>query len=782
MFTLKSVIYIFVYITVVCPLIKVQCHERIDIKKQSYDENEHVHGTPPCEICPRKGICVPKVQCPAHVRPNSNHLLCHLEHSRSIGVCCFTGQQHAAESDHKMRSSKMGIEDMKSAHKLSHQKVAEWLRTAENLLKDNTTIVDISAPSYGHFLSTVTYDERAKELGRGGLLNMFAARELKSRQAISDDELALGFTDHTDGPYCPPLPNCPPTESRYRTLGGQCNNVKYPSWGATNTAFERLLPPDYSDGIWALRKSLSGLPLPSARTVSHRLLVDANNPSRTHNLMFMQFGQFIAHDISAGVVYTAGDNKPISCCIGDGKAPLPPHLRHWACAPIEVEPNDPFFEHFGVRCINFVRAQLSPAADCSVGYAKQMNGATQYQDLSHIYGSTKEKTDSLRAPGGLLKVFKDYGRDLPPATDKKDCLNSKGGVCFDSGDNHANQILSLTVLHTIWTREHNRVARILARLNPKWTNDTVFMETRRILQAEFQHIIYNEWLPLLLGPQIMREFQLLTFPGYSSGYDPQVNPSLTVEFSAAAMRFGHSVVDGKIMVPGPKSGEIYETISIPEIMLQPSRLRLLPFLDRVLIGLLMQPMQSVDPFITEGLSRYMFRGVKPYGLDLAAINIQRGRDVGLRSYNHYRRLCGLKPFTDFKQYSIITAQRLSSVYQSPEDVDLWIGGLLEASVEGGVVGPTFANIIADQFIRIKKGDRYFYDYGPDVNPGAFTPSQLAEIKKVTFSSLLCDNRDGAEFTLQSPNAFLRPDLPGNEPVSCDSQLIPKIDLNKFREI
>lgn len=51
-----------------------------------------------------------------------------------------------------MRSSKMGIEDMKSAHKLSHQKVAEWLRTAENLLKDNTTILDISAPSYGHFL------------------------------------------------------------------------------------------------------------------------------------------------------------------------------------------------------------------------------------------------------------------------------------------------------------------------------------------------------------------------------------------------------------------------------------------------------------------------------------------------------------------------------------------------------------------------------------------------------------------------------------------------------
>lgn len=67
------------------------------------------------------------------------------------------------------------------------------------------------------------------------------------------------------------------------------------------------------------------------------------------------------------------------------------------------------------------------------------------------------------------------------------------------GDNHGNQVISLTVLHTIWTREHNRIARALAALNPGWDEDTVFMEARRILLAEFQHIIYNEWLPLLLG-------------------------------------------------------------------------------------------------------------------------------------------------------------------------------------------------------------------------------------------------------------------------------------------
>ncbi|CAG5033888.1 unnamed protein product [Parnassius apollo] len=667
----------------------------------------------------------------------------------------------SGESDKLMRSSPITTDDIKSVHKRSRQKVAEWFRKADELLKGNTSIVNVTAPSYGHHLSMVIYDERAQKLGEGGLLNLFAAQELKSRQAISDDELALGLTDQTDGPFCPPLPNCPAAASRYRPLGGECNNDQNPTWGAINTGYERLLPPDYSDGIWAMRTSVVGLPLPSPRTVSHSLLLDGSHPSRTQNLMFMQFGQFIAHDISAGVVFTLGDNKPIACCSGDGEYSIPADQQHWACAPIEIDTNDSFYGRFHHRCINFVRTQLAPARDCSVGYAKQMNGATHYLDLSHLYGSTSEKLESLKAPGGLLRVFNDYGRDLPPTTDRKECVTVKdGAACFDSGDNHANQVISLTVLHTIWTREHNRVARALSRMNPIWTEERIFQETRRILQAEFQHIIYNEWLPLLLGPQLMQLFHLYPARGYSAAYDPQVNPSLTAEFSTAAMRFGHSIVDGKIMIPSPRSGDMYEMISLPEIMFQPSRLRLVPFLDRLLIGLSVQPMQSVDPFVTEGLTQYMFRGVNPFGLDLAAINIQRGRDYGVRSYNHYRRLCGLEPFTDFKQYSPMAAQRLSSVYNSPEDVDLWIGGLLEEPVEGGVVGATFAQMIADQFSRLKRGDRYFYENGPDTNPGAFTSSQLAEIKKVTFSRLICDNRDGVEFLTQSPNAFLRADLPG----------------------
>lgn len=158
------------------------------------------------------------------------------------------------------------------------------------------------------------------------------------------------------------------------------------------------------------------------------------------------------------------------------------------------------------------------------------------------------------------------------------------------------------------------------------------------------------------------------------------------------------------------------------------------------------------------LTRYLFRDNNPFGLDLAAINIQRGRDHAIRPYNDYVEVSGHRRIASFDEFGPDVGPKLAAVYHHPDDVDLWIGGLMESSRDNGILGPTFADIIADQFSKFRKGDRYFYEHGPEVNPGAFTPDQLHEIKKTSISRLICDNSDNIQGG--SPKGFVRPDVPG----------------------
>lgn len=72
-----------------------------------------------------------------------------------------------------------------------------------------------------------------------------------------------------------------------------------------------------------------------------------------------------------------------------------------------------------------------------------------------------------------------------------------------------NEQLVLTVMHTLMAREHNRVARELALVNPHWDDETLFQEARRINIAIIQHITYNEFLPILLGKDVMEKFGIL---------------------------------------------------------------------------------------------------------------------------------------------------------------------------------------------------------------------------------------------------------------------------------
>jgi len=81
-------------------------------------------------------------------------------------------------------------------------------------------------------------------------------------------------------------------------------------------------------------------------------------------------------------------------------------------------------------------------------------------------------------------------------------------------------------------------------------------------------------------------------------------------------------------------------------------------------------------------------------------------------------------------------------------------------VRDGFVGITFAEIIADQFARFKQGDRYFYEYDGQVNPTAFKPEQLQEVRKASMARLICDNADHSTLQKVPIAAFVRADFPG----------------------
>ena len=150
-------------------------------------------------------------------------------------------------------------------------------------------------------------------------------------------------------------------------------------------------------------------------------------------------------------------------------------------------------------------------------------------------------------------------------------------------------------------------------------------------------------------------------------------------------------------------------------------------LDKFLVGLATQPRQKFDNIFSEQLTNHLFQGRnRSFGMDLVALNIQRGRDHGLPGYTAFREKCGLGRVTQFdylKDYiPAKIVDRLKLIYDSVEDIDLFVGGISESAAPGALLGPTFQCLIGDQFKRLQHGDRFYYDSSS--NPGRFTEAQL----------------------------------------------------------
>lgn len=496
-------------------------------------------------------------------------------------------------------------------------------------------------------------------------------------------------------------PRCVPAVGLYRSIDGTGNNLAHPEWGSTDEQLLRVAPAAYGDGV----STPAGADRPSAREISNVIAAhsDEETPNdRNLTAYIYVWGQFLDHDLD----------------LTDAASPREPFN-------VPVPAGDPVFDPggTGTQAIPLNRSVSDPATGTGLGNpCQQINQVTAWVDGSMVYGSDAATAAGLRTfVGGRLKTG---GGALPPT-------DAAGN--FLAGDVRANENVELTSMHALFVREHNRLADGIARANPGMGDEEVYQRARAVIIAELQVITYKEWLPALLGPNALQPYR---------GYDPSVNPQVANEFSTAAFRL-HSTINDDVEFFDNDGRPITFTyvndrgetvtvegeVALREAFFNPTLLRA-SGVDGILKYAASTHMEELDNQIVDSLRNFLF--TQPAGgLDLASLNIQRGRDHGLADYNAVRAAYGLPRVTSFAEISSDTEvqAKLEELYGDVDDIDLWVGALAEDHVRGGSAGPLIRRILADQFERLRDGDRFWYQR-------AFTGRQLAQLERTTLSDVI----------------------------------------------
>lgn len=444
-----------------------------------------------------------------------------------------------------------------------------------------------------------------------------------------------------------------------RTLDGSQNNLSHVAWGKAGTQYLRVARANYSDGLSAV---VAG---PSPRYVSNRVFNDVGQNLFSENGVTQWgwiWGQFLDHDIGLrDETYTGDASLPFS--VSD---------------PLESFRND-----FGV--IGFSRTPAAPGTGVTSA-RQQINTLSSYIDASNVYGTTADRLVWLRAgplspgatpgaallltPGGYLPRRDARGdASTAPAMALMGALAATPGRAAVAGDVRANENIALTMMHTLFAREHNR---IVAALPDYLSSEEKFQIARRVVGAEIQRITYTEFLPAMgvrLAPY--------------RGYDATVDAGLGNEFATVGYR-AHSMIHGEFELAAPAGYyndaqlEAFEAQGIevedggagvalaiplnvafgnPDLLEQVGMETLVAGLgerqykndeqiDNTLRSILFGvPGPGVDPSTCSG--PVVVPGCYSVVSDLGAIDVQRARDHGMPSYNDMRRAYGLPPKPSF---------------------------------------------------------------------------------------------------------------------------------------
>lgn len=465
----------------------------------------------------------------------------------------------------------------------------------------------------------------------------------------------------------------------FPSIDGSGNDLGNPNENAADQPLRRRIASAYGDGA----SSMAGADRPSPRLISN--LVHAQDQHRPNlrgaSDFLWQWGQFIDHDID----------------LSDGTDPA-------ELAPIAVPAGDPWFDPgaSGTAQIIFNRSIYDRSSGSGPGNPRQqLNELSGWLDASMVYGSDATRASALRGSEGGKLAQSDAGM-MPYNTGGLPNAGGSGAHLYLAGDVRANEQLALTAMHTLFVREHNHWAARLALAEPLLDDETLYQRARMIVAAEIQVITYAEFLPLLLGPAAIPPW---------SGYRPEVDSRIANVFSTAAFRLGHSLLSPQLLRLQADGTAIAEGhLPLREAFFAPQRLAEGGGIEPLLRGLASQRCQELDIYVIDDVRNFLFGAPGSGGFDLPALNIQRGRDHGLPGYTALRQALGMKPvgqFADIGADPQISA-RLASAYANVDAVDAWTGLLAEPHARGAMVGPTLQRLIADQFIALRDGDRYWY--------------------------------------------------------------------------
>jgi peroxidase len=509
----------------------------------------------------------------------------------------------------------------------------------------------------------------------------------------------------------PQLPGAPAIfPQEFRTIDGTNNNLNNPTLGSANTPFLRTTTNAYGDGLG----TPAGADQLGARQISN--LVDAQAGSvpiaLPESAFWWGWGQFIDHDMLI---------TPIAVPTETFSVPVP------VCDPV-FDPNCT-----GTATISFSRSAFVVDEN---GVRQQLDANTHWIDASQVYGSDTARAQELRTLDGTGHLKVSTNNLLPFNVDRFPNEPNTLPNFFLAGDVRANENPPLTALQTLFMREHNFWADHFKSIDPGLDDDGLYFRARAMVDAEIQKITYKDFLPFLIGKDALTPY---------TGYNENVNPSIANVFGGAAWRFGHSLLSARVALFDANNQPLGNP-PLQTTFFQPSQITnngIEPYLR----GLARQKAEEIDGLIVDGLRN--FARPNGGGFDLAALNMQRGRDHGLPRFNQVRLDYGLPAYASFSQLTTDTNMqaKLASAYNTVDDIDAWVGMLVETHQVNALVGPTLVAILKDQFQRLRDGDRFWYESYLD-------PDTLSIVQHTKLSDIILRNTTiGTEL---QPNVFALP--------------------------